>query len=75
MISKAIMTNKHWAHLQQQFPELLAGLTSTVVPEKSAHGTLYRLQAVGLSKKRARTICKHLKAKSQACVLVHPARA
>ena len=67
--------NKHWDQLQRQFPELLAGLSSKVAPKKTAHGTLYRLQAVGISKKRARTICKQLKAKSQVCVVIRPARA
>lgn len=67
--------DKHWDQLQRQFPELLAGLSSKVAPKKTAHGTLYRLQAVGISKKRARTICKQLKAKSQACVVIRPAHA
>ena len=68
--SGAAAAHKHWAHLQKEFPELLAGLSSKVVPKKTAQGTIYRLQAVGVSKQRARAICKDLKAKSQACAVV-----
>jgi hypothetical protein len=52
----------------------LAGLEPTVSPKKDPSGTLYRLQALGLTDKRAHAICKALKAKSQGCVplgLVH----
>jgi cell division protein FtsN len=64
--------NRRWAHLDKAHPKLLTGLTPTVVPSKSASGTLYRLQIVGLTEKHARAICKSLKAKSQACVLIRP---
>jgi cell division protein FtsN len=64
---------KRWAHLQAQYPKLLAGLSPTVSPKTVSSGTLYRLQAQGLSEKRARSICKILKTKSQACVLLRPA--
>ncbi len=64
---------KRWAHLKAQYPKLLAGLSPTVSPKTVASGTLYRLQAQGLSEKRAHAICKILKAKSQACVLLRPA--
>lgn len=65
--------NKRWAHLDKTYPTLLAGLSPTVAPKKSASGTLYRLQVVGLTEKHAREICKSLKAKSQACVVIHTA--
>ncbi len=68
--SGAAAADKRWALLQKQYPELLKGLTSKVVPKKSATGTLYRLQAFGVTKSHARAICKSLKAKSQACVVV-----
>ncbi len=61
---------KRWDHLQKEYPHLLAGLSSKVVPKKTASGTLYRLQAVGVSESHARKICKDLKAKSQPCVIV-----
>jgi cell division protein FtsN len=71
--SSADVANKRWAHLDKEYPKLLAGLSPTVVPKKGASGTLYRLQVAGLTQNRARAICKSLKAKSQACVLILPA--
>ncbi len=65
---------RRWELLQKEYPKLLAGLSSKVVPKKSASGHLYRLQATGLTEKRARDICKSLKAKSQACVVLPPAK-
>ncbi len=56
--SGAAAANRRWAHLQKQYPKLLAGLSSKVVPKKTATGTLYRLQAFGVSEKRARAICQ-----------------
>jgi cell division septation protein DedD len=70
--SSADAANKHWTHLDKDYPKLLAGLSPTVSPKKSATGTLYRLQVTELTEKQARAICKSLKAKSQACVLIHP---
>ena len=61
--------------MQKEYPKLLAGLSSTVAPKKTATGMLYRLQAFGVSEKRARAICKDLKAHSQACVVIRPAHA
>jgi SPOR domain len=63
---------EHWTHLQKEYPGLFAGLSSKVVPKKTAEGHLYRLQAVGLSEKHARDVCRALKAKSQPCVVVPP---
>jgi cell division septation protein DedD len=71
--SSADAAHKHWARLDKEFPKLLAGLSPTVVPKKTASGTLFRLQVAGLAEKRARAICSTLKAKSQACVLIRPA--
>ena len=65
--------NQRWAHLGKEYPKLLNGLSPTVAPKKSTSGTLYRLQVTGLTEKHARAICKALKAKSQGCVLIHPA--
>jgi cell division protein FtsN len=70
--SSADAADKRWAHLDKAYPKLLAGLSPTVAPKKSASGTLYRLQVAGLTEKHARAICQSLKAKSQACVLIHP---
>jgi cell division septation protein DedD len=70
--SSADAANRRWAHLDKAYSKLLAGLSPTVAPKKSASGTLYRLQVTGLKEKRARAICNSLKAESQACVLVHP---
>ncbi|MGA2343651.1 MAG: SPOR domain-containing protein [Steroidobacteraceae bacterium] len=67
--------NERWVRLQKQYPKLLAGLSSKIVPKKTKSGTLYRLQAVGVTEAHARRICKDLKAKSQPCVVVRPARA
>jgi len=70
--SSADAANRRWEHLDQSYPKLLAGLSPTVAPKKSATGTLYRLQVAGLTEKHARAICKSLQAKSQACVLILP---
>jgi cell division protein FtsN len=66
--------DKRWARLRTQYPKLLAGLSSKVLPKKTASGTLYRLQAVGMTEARARRVCKDLKAKSQPCMVVGPQR-
>jgi len=70
--SSADAANRRWTHLDEEYPKLLAGLSPTVSPKKSSSGTLYRLQAMGLTEQHARAICKTLKSKSQACVLVKP---
>jgi cell division protein FtsN len=64
---------KRWEHLQKEYPKLLAGLSSKVLPKKAGGGTLYRLQAIDLSESHARKICKVLKAKSPPCVVIRPA--
>ncbi|MDP9011739.1 MAG: SPOR domain-containing protein [Pseudomonadota bacterium] len=61
-----------WSRLQKEYPTVLQGLSSKVSPKKTAEGTLYRLQAVGLTEKRARAVCSALKVKSQDCVVVPP---
>ena len=71
--SSAAAAHKRWAHMEKEYPKLLAGLSPTVAPKKTASGTLYRLQIVGLGEKRAHEICKSLKAKSQACVVIDAA--
>jgi hypothetical protein len=70
--SGAAAANKHWAVLAKQYPSALSGLSPNVSPSKGASGTLYRLQVANLSETRATSICKTLKAHSQACVLLHP---
>jgi cell division septation protein DedD len=70
--SSADAANRRWAHLDKEYPKLLAGLTPTVAPKNTASGTLYRLQVAALTEKRAREICKYLKEKSQPCVPIHP---
>jgi cell division protein FtsN len=72
--SSAAAPNRRWAHLEKEYPKLLAGLSPTVAPKKGASGTLYRLQVTGLTEKHARAICKSLNEKSQACVTIHPGR-
>jgi cell division protein FtsN len=64
--------DRRWAHLQKQYPSILAGLTHKVVSSKSAKGTVYRLDAFGVTEKQARSICRKLKAKSQACFVIRP---
>jgi cell division septation protein DedD len=70
--SSADAANRRWAHLDKEYPKLLAGLSPTVAPKKTASGTLYRLQVAALTEKRAREICKYLKEKSQPCVPIPP---
>jgi cell division protein FtsN len=70
--SGADAANKRWAKLEKEYPKVLSGLSPKVSPKKGASGTtLYRLQVVSLSEKRAHSICKALKAHSQACVPIH----
>ncbi len=70
--SGADAANRRWAHLNKEYPKVLAGLSPTVSPLKSSSGTLYRLQVTGLTEKHANSICKSLKTKSQGCILLHP---
>jgi cell division septation protein DedD len=70
--SGADVANKRWAKLEKEYPKLLSGLSPKVSPKKGASGTLYRLQVASLSESRANSICKTLKAHSEACVLMHP---
>jgi cell division septation protein DedD len=70
--SSADAANRRWAHLDKEYPKLLAGLAPTVAPKNTASGTLYRLRVAALTEKRAREICKYLKEKSQPCVPIHP---
>lgn len=70
--SGADAANQRWAALEKQYPKVLSGLSPKVSPTKGASGTLYRLQVASLSEDRANSICKALKAASQACVLLHP---
>jgi cell division protein FtsN len=70
--SGAEAANQRWAKLEKEYPQLLAGLSPKISPKKGASGTLYRLQVASLSEKRASSICKALKAHSQACVLILP---
>jgi cell division protein FtsN len=67
--------NERWTELQREFPGALAGLSPKVSPGKGGSATLYRLQVANLSESRATSICKTLKAHSQACVLLHPGTA
>ncbi len=64
--------NKHWAKLEKEYPALLSDLKPKVAPQKSASGTLYRLQVTNLSDKRAGSICQTLKSHSQGCFVLHP---
>ena len=70
--SSAGTARQRWARLDKDYPHLLSGLSPTVAPKKTPSGTLYRLQATGLTEQRARAICASLKAKAQACVIVPP---
>jgi cell division protein FtsN len=72
--SGSAAAHQRWAHLRREYPKLLAGLSSKVVPKKTPSGTLYRLEATGVSEQHARLICKSLKARSQACVVIRTTR-
>ncbi len=71
--SGADAADKRWANLSAKYPKVLGDLSPQVSPRKGAAGTLYRLQVVNLSGKRAHSICKSLKANAQACVVLPPA--
>jgi cell division protein FtsN len=64
--------NKRWTKLSGQYPKLLSGLAPRISPRKAATVTWYRLQVVNLSAKRARAICKGLKAHAQVCEVLRP---
>jgi TolA-binding protein len=70
--SGADAAKEHWVQLQQGYPGLLGGLQYKVLPKKTETGSLYRLQAVGLSEKHARAVCTALKSKAQPCIVVPP---
>jgi cell division septation protein DedD len=70
--SGAGAAQKRWTRLQKKYPAVLAGLSSKVLPKKTSAGSLYRLQAIGLTLKRARDVCSALKSKSQPCLIVPP---
>lgn len=73
--SGASAAQERWTRLQNQYPKLLAGLSSRVSPKQTASGKLYRLQAMGMTQQHARDLCHALQAKSQACVVLPPAAA
>jgi len=62
--------NHHWARLEKSFPTTLKGLTPTVKSSIAPAAPLYRLQVTGLTRGAALAICKTLKAKKQACVVL-----
>jgi hypothetical protein len=66
--------NRHWALLEKKFPSALKGLTPTVKPSSPGASPLYRLQVTGLTHAAARSICKALKAKGSACVVMPKVR-
>jgi cell division protein FtsN len=70
--SGAGAAHERWSQLKKEYPSVLAGLSSKVLPKKTTSGSLYRLQAIGLTEKRARSICGSLAAKSEACIVVAP---
>ena len=70
--SGAAAAHDRWAQLQKEFPALLGELSPKVSSKAGTSGTLYRLQATGLTEKHSRDLCKALKLKSQACVVVAP---
>jgi len=64
--------NQRWSQLSGKYPSLLRGLAPKITPRQESGGTLYRLQVLNLSPKRARAICKRLKSRSQACIVLTP---
>jgi cell division protein FtsN len=70
--SGADAAHERWSQLKKEYPSVLAGLSVKVLPKKTTSGSLYRLQAIGLTEKRARSICGSLAAKSEACIVVAP---
>jgi cell division protein FtsN len=68
----AATANQRWARLSAKYPKVLEGLSPKVAPRQEASGTMYRLQVLSLSDTRAHSICKSLKAHSEACIVVKP---
>jgi len=60
----------HWATLEKSYPSLLKGLAPKIRASQTAGGRLFRLQVASLSHARAHSICKHLEAKAQACIVL-----
>jgi cell division protein FtsN len=73
--SGAEAANKRWTHLSAQYPQVLGGLAPRVTSRQDDSGTVYRLQIVNLSNKRAHSICSSLKSQSQSCVVLSPQHA
>jgi cell division protein FtsN len=67
--------DRHWARLTKKYPSVLQGLTPKVRSSKTAKGHLYRLQVAGLTRSGADSICRHLKAKGDSCIVLRPAHA
>jgi hypothetical protein len=63
-----------WSSLQKRNPKLFKGVSHRVSVGKSAKGSVYRLQATGLSKSQAESICAKLKTKSQSCMILPPGK-
>ena len=61
-----------WKTVQSKNGAALKGLSHRVVSGKGPKGTVYRLQATGLTKSHAEAVCASLKAKSQPCIIVAP---
>ncbi len=68
--SGADAANRHWAHLEKEFPTALEGLSPTVKQTDSAAAPLYRLQVAGLTRAAAHSVCATLKAKKSACIVL-----
>jgi hypothetical protein len=64
-----------WSSLQKSNPTLLKGVSHRVAVGKNAKGgTVYRLQATGLSKSHAESLCAKLKSKSKSCIVLPPGK-
>jgi cell division protein FtsN len=70
--SGADAANQRWTHLSAKYPQILGGLAPKVTSRPDGAGTMYRLQVLNLSNKRAHSICTSLKAQSQTCVVLSP---
>lgn len=61
-----------WERVARAHGSVLAGLAPAVVAVKSGGSTLYRLRAATPGEAKSRSLCKALRAKGQACVVVLP---
>ncbi len=61
-----------WTHISGAHASLFKGVSHRVVTAKGPKGSLFKLQATGLSRSQAHSLCAALKARQQSCIVIAP---